>query len=217
VGSTTAGTNLLDLVSVATVKARLALGSADTTSDARIASLISAVSAEMAHVMQRHTKSARRTETYTVHPGKPMLSLRGAPIVTVHSLKWGAGSDLSMETALVENTDFYAVKHNGTLRFLTRAPAYVSAAVQRPIHPSNVEVEYTGGLADTTDNLVANGYGDIAEACALQVAYVLKRSERGLIGALSEKTGESSIDYTADYELLPAVAAVCERYRRRTG
>lgn len=213
-GTTIAGTNLLDLVSVATVKARLGISSTDQ--DAQIASLISSVSARMAAVMLRHTKSARRTESRQLSPGRNLISLKGAPIVTVHSVKWGETPDLSATNPLVEGTDYFVVKQQGTIRFLQTAPAFRTGAIQRAAHPSQIEIDYTGGLADTPENLIANGYGDIAEACAMQVAYLRQRLERGAIGASSSETGGSKLNYDGPYDLLPDVADVCARYTRRT-
>lgn len=215
-GTTIAGTNLLDLVSVATVKARLKITSGDTSQDANIALLISSVSARMASVMLRHTKSARRTELRQLSPGRNMISLKGSPITTVHSVKWGESPDLSATNPLVEGTDYFVVKPQGTIRFLVIAPSFRTGAIQRAAHPSQVEIDYTGGLADTTDNLIANGYGDIADACAMQTAYLWQRSQRGALGASNSKTGDSELTYDGPYDLLPDVADVCSRYTRRT-
>lgn len=219
-GTTIAGTNLLDLVSVATVKARLGISSTDQ--DAQIASLISSVSARMAAVMLRSqngvafTKVARRTEQRAISPGRNMLSLRANPITTVHSVKWGETTDLASTNPLIEGTDYFVQKGPGVIRFLSSPPAWRVGGIQRAAHPSMVEIDYTGGLADTPENLIANGYGDIAEACAMQVAYLRQRLERGAIGASSSETGGSKLNYDGPYDLLPDVADVCARYTRRT-
>lgn len=169
----------------------------------------------MTLAMNRHTKSAAGVEQYQINASRLLISLRGCPVVAVASVKSGNKPDLSVATPLLDGTDYFVDYARAELRFLTRPDAYVTGPTARQVFPSFVEIEYTGGIVDTTDNMVAL-YPDLSDACAIQVAALQKRSTRGMLDAVSSDTGGgSTMNFDAPYKLLDEVADVCELYRRR--
>ena len=73
-----------------------------------------------------------------------------------------------------------------------------------------MQVTYTGGLATSTANLIT-AYPDLAQACDLQVAYLHRRR---LSAGGNFSVGQSSTQYTGDYDLLVDVQKTLNKYMR---
>lgn len=213
-GAPVASTSYVDLTTLEAVK-DLLVGVGDS-SDSKLSSLITRVSRRMAISMNRFTKLDRRTETIRLRSFRRLVSLRGAPIATVHAVRIGATpGEAAVENPLVSTDDFIIETELAALRMITVPGAIREGDVGRPIFDGGyVLVDYTGGLGADSGEVEEN-YADIAQACAEQVAALHARIQGGSIGQKTARAdGGGSVDYGAAYDWLPSVAEVIQLYKR---
>lgn len=134
--------------------------------DARIAELITAVSQYAQNHMGRYLQQTARSEIVRVIPTTRFVTLRGMPITVVTSVKYSARRYFT-ETDPLDATVDYDV--HGPL-------GQVELRIPTRNDPGYVQVDYTGGMATTTDAFVAE-YPEIAEAAAKEVVNHLNRSK----------------------------------------
>lgn len=211
----------MDCTTLARVKAMLKTTTVE--SDAVIASIIASVSAAFVReTLDRHFQQVERTEVYSLRPHARLISLKGAPCVVTDvrgvtigtiEVKASASMDFASSPTLVRNTDYVIEQDRGVLRMLASLPTF-TGALGRAVSPAYVRVKYTGGLAATTADLIAN-YADIAGACDTQVVYEFRR--RTEPGAGDSKAGDSMAVHTREVALLEGVRDTLKRYKRRGG
>lgn len=214
-GLVTTANTVLDLTTLARVKAALNLQDVNTTRDAAISAHITAVSTEFAGRMKRWTKSERRTELCSFSAGRKSIVLRGAPMTLVHKVELSASDDFSASTPLVAGTDYHLDLRLGLVHLRVTPDAVRRSPSRWPEFPAQARVEYTGGLAVDTATLVAN-YPDLAGACDQQVIYLFQRTSKNALGSNSVLGANGETKFEGVYKLLPTVEATLDRYTRRT-
>jgi hypothetical protein len=196
------GTKLVsvNLTDLAQVKASIDTSYDDTTQDAHIGTVITAVSDRITQYLGFHTLSATRTETYEGRRFERVVTLDGKPVTTFTSLKYHSESDFT--GVLAEATTSYTVhKRSGWIR-LDFAPIYKNNYFQ---------VEYTGGLGvDAT--AVISGYPEISLAATMQCKYYLQRRD-SMGGNIT--TGAGSTSFESEYTLQKEVRMILDQYARR--
>lgn len=212
-GAPTTANTVLDLTTLARVKTALKLADADTARDAALSQFITELSMEFASLMKRWTLSARRQEIVHFSAGRKTVGVRGYPVTTFHTVQLAETEDFAGVSNLAA-TDYHTQALIGLVH-LRIAPQAVRRAPSRvPMHPAVARVDYTGGMAVDTAALIAN-YPDLAAACEQQVAYLWQRSQRNALGSNSTTGPNGETKFEGQYDLLPTVRAVVDRYTRR--
>lgn len=200
----------MDYTTAARVKVLLGIGVADTSQDSFLGQLITATSSRFDQEMRRHSTQSSRTEVYPVKFSRRLVTLKGAPVTTVSTVKISDTTDFTTATTLVVNDDYIVEQDAGVLRLLTQGTPFTAGMNGRPIAPYYLQVVYTGGFATSQANL-ASAYPDLAEAADLQVAYLHRRR---LTPGGNLSVGDSSTQYTKDYNLLDEVRETLAKYKR---
>ena len=190
----------VDLTTVAKVNESIDTSMADTSQDAYLATVITAVSDRITQYLGFHTLSASRTETYEGRRFERVVTLDGQPVTTFTSLKYHSESDFT--GVLAETTTAYTVhKRSGWIR-LDFAPIYKNNYFQ---------VVYTSGLGTTADAVVSN-YPEISLAATMQCKYFLQRRD-SMGGNIT--TGAGSTSFETEYTLQKEVRMILDQYARR--
>ena len=202
----------MDLTTLDSVKR--ATGNGGTISDDALLQLfITQVSARFARYLGRHVDRIERTEDYTARAGARLVTMRGTPVDATKpfTLQASATRDFSNAQVYVENQDFVLDPELGLVTLLTTPTVRVAGFSGVPIAPAWLRVTYTGGLAETIDEL-ASKYADLVSACTLQVAYLYRRKDSP--GAKTVKMGQSESMHDQEYQLLAEAKQVLDSYRR---
>jgi hypothetical protein len=204
----------LDYTTRARVKTLLGIASADVSQDSLLDQLIQATSMRFDAEMRRHSQQTARTEVYPIKLSRRLVTLQGAPVngSVAFTVKLNDTTDFTTATTLVRNDDYVLEDTAGVIRLVSQGTPFTAGSMARPIMPYYIQVTYTGGFATSTANLIT-GYPDIAQACDLQVAYLHRR--RTTPGG-NVTMGESSTQYTKDYQLLDEVRQALSKYKRLT-
>jgi len=202
----------MDYTTRARVKTLLGIANADVSQDSLIDQLITSVSERFDAEMRRHSLQTSRVEVYPIKLSRRLVTLKGAPVngAVTFTIKLNDTTDFTTATTLVRNDDYVLEDTAGVVRLVSQGTPFTAGSMARPILPYYIQVTYTGGLATTTANLIAS-YADLAQACDLQVAYLHRR--RTTPGG-NVTMGESSTQFTKDYQFLEEVRYTLNRYKR---
>ena len=202
----------MDYTTRARVKTLLGIANADVSQDGLIDQLVTAVSQRFDTEMRRHSQQTARTEVYPVKFTRRLITLKGAPVATSPApvVKISDTTDFTTATTMVANDDYVIEFDAGVVRLLTQGTPFTAGAAGRPVAPYYVQVQYTGGFATSTANVIS-AYPDLAQACDLQVAY---QHRRRVSPGGNVTVGDSSTQYTKDYGLLDEVREVLNKYKR---
>jgi len=202
----------MDYTTRARVKTLLGIANADVSQDSLIDQLITSVSERFDAEMRRHSLQTSRVEVYPIKLSRRLVTLKGAPVngAVTFTIKLNDTTDFTTATTLVRNDDYVLEDTAGVVRLVSQGTPFTAGSMARPILPYYIQVTYTGGLATTTANLIAS-YADLAQACDLQVAYLHRR--RTTPGG-NVTMGDSSTQFTKDYQFLEEVRYTLNRYKR---
>lgn len=202
----------MDYTTRARVKTLLGIANADVSQDSLIDQLITSVSERFDAEMRRHSLQTSRVEVYPIKLSRRLVTLKGAPVngAVTFTIKLNDTTDFTTATTLVRNDDYVLEDTAGVVRLVSQGTPFTAGSMARPILPYYIQVTYTGGLATTTANLIAS-YADLAQACDLQVAYLHRR--RTTPGG-NVTMGDSSTQFTKDYQFLDEVRYTLNRYKR---
>lgn len=204
----TANLSTIDLTTLELVKDKLQPSGVDTSQDPYIKSLIGTVSAHFVGYMGTHADKVARTEVYEVRQHKRILTLDALNVdATPLTVKHSSQADDFTSIGAIDSSLIILNSPGGFLRFRFRTPH----------EPNYFEVTYTGGLGTNTADIVAN-YPDISHATALQVKYLLERTDTlgGNVTAVGAGGGGSpgATAFTGPYKLHEAALEIIEMYRR---
>ena len=202
----------MDYTTRARVKTLLGIANADVSQDSLIDQLITSVSERFDAEMRRHSLQTSRVEVYPIKLSRRLVTLKGAPVngAVTFTIKLNDTTDFTTATTLVRNDDYVLEDTAGVVRMVSQGTPFTAGSMARPILPYYIQITYTGGLATTTANLIAS-YADLAQACDLQVAYLHRR--RTTPGG-NVTMGDSSTQFTKDYQFLDEVRYTLNRYKR---
>ena len=191
----------MDLTTLARVKN--ILKDDGTQNDVLIDQLIDAVSLQIERILNRHTMESARTEQYDIVPRQQVFMLRGFPVLASPAavVKNSLSRDFAAASAIA-STSYYLDAPRGILNIDLIGLAW---------GPGTLQVAYTGGLADTTVNLVAN-YPNIATACDLQVAHLIQRKDELGLSSFSAEGGSVVVAIQAG--LIKVAEQLIQPYKR---
>jgi hypothetical protein len=200
----------LDLTTLARVKTLI--GEESNEQDDLLAQLIRSTSARIEGELGRKAKRQEYTEVYPLSESRHVLLLRAIPVDTDEDMvvKASASMDFSASTPLVANSGYVLDPQTSLLRFYGQFIAPRRPGSTQPSGPIYIQVQYTGGMAETTSAFV-EAYPEIAEAVDLQVAYLHKR--RNSPGG-NMTVGSGSTSFESQYGLLSEVKALLAQHRR---
>lgn len=184
----------MDLVDLPRVKAFL--DQTGTTNDALLADLITAVSAQIERYIGRGIELKARTEIYDLEDYQSKVMLSTFPVTTLTSVTYD-------DTGVFSSGAVTGYTLNKAVGMLSLPVSYAEAY-------GALQVVYTAGMAADVDGLLNNGYGDIVEACMLQVAAVFKRRQNIEQTSVSDAAG--GVGFT-DLSMIPAAKAILDAYR----
>jgi len=192
----------MEFVTLAYVKALVGIKGDETEHDALIEHMIEAVSTQAERFMNRVVQRVQQTQYFDVDAGDFVFALRSTPVTSIVGTGEGVWNDPTwLFTSAVDATTYRVAAETGILYVRTGlAPG-----------PQALKVVYTGGMAATTEKLMAT-YPDLAQAAARQTMFLY--NTRKQIGADSISVGESSVSWKGDVAWLPGVEEVLKSYRR---
>ncbi len=194
--------DVVDLTTLARVKAIIVLSVADTDLDARISTAITDVSARIGRYLGFHTLTATRTEVYEVRKHARFMRLDAKNLSAVTAIKENPSIPTAWSTVGAMGTSTYVVnKAGGWIRFL----------VQRNNDPGYVEVAYTGGFGAAATNVITD-FPELASACEIQVKYFIDRLN-SLGGDITTGDGGST-NFNNPYGLHREVIAILGLHKR---
>ena len=201
----------MDATTKARVKALLEI--TGTSQDAVIDSLIKVVSQRIEDFIDRPLHAVARTEEYSIKPRQTVMFLRAYPLTAqsdIASIKIALNWDFAAATA-VTSTDYHADLSTGMVNF-NFIPITNYFGNNMAVAPNVIQVVYTGGVATTTDNVIAN-YPAIASACDEQVIAMWRRRDQPMQKAT--KIGEYAATVEGPLQFLPDVVEALMPYRRQ--
>lgn len=175
--------------------------------DMLLGEVIAEVSDDAETFMARHVRQTSRTEVYRMKLHNHVLALKGAPVVTVTSVKYSRSRDISNSTAL--DTASYNVNlEEGTIEFRN----------DMPFSPGYVEVVYEGGMvvAATDDDVPAAfiaAFPAVAGALDQEVVERVRRMKNPS-GSVMTKSG-GMVQQQRDVMLLSDVRRRLNYHKRR--
>lgn len=194
----------MELVTLAKVKALIDLVQDDTEHDAVLNDIIEAVSTQAEKYLNRVVQTAQQAdERFDVNGGDMVFKLRAVPVVSIDDTGEGVWNDPTWSFSTEVDTTLYSVDSTAGLLYIRTSLTVGFRALK---------VCYTGGMAETTEKLIAT-YPDLAHAAARQVLYLF--NTRRQIGAESVQVGDSSVYWRGDFAWMPGVKEVLDSYRRR--
>ena len=202
----------MDLTTISSVKQATG-NESSTTDDSLLQLLITQVSARFARYLGRHIDRIERTEDYSIRAGARLITMRGTPVDETKTFTLLASStrDFSNAQSYVANQDFVLEPELGLVTLHTLPTVRVAGFSGVPVSPAWCRVTYTGGFAETIDEL-ASKYADLVSACTLQVAYLYRRKDSP--GSKTVKMGQSESMHDQEYQLLAEAKQVLDSYRR---
>lgn len=193
----------MDLTTTTRVKTQLdgGGGSTGTKQDTLIGQLISVYSASIEKHLGRWVQETARTEQFDIQPGQQRVYLKGFPVTTFTSVKHADDRDFDAVDA-IDSGNYYLDEARGCLTF----DGYYLAP-----GPGVLQVVSTGGMGADTADFISN-FPAVAQACDMQVAYVLTRARN--LGTVNVSTSPGSVAYEGAVNLLPEVKRILDQYRR---
>ena len=162
--------------------------------------------------IDRPLKSEARTEEYDLRPRQRVIFLRAYPLTAqtdISSIKIDLDWDFAAATA-VSSGDYHVDLNTGAVHF-NYYPITQYLGNNTLTAPNAVQVVYTGGLAGTTDGIVAN-YPAIASACETQVIAMWRRRDEPMQKTM--KIGDYGSTKEGPVQFLPDVIEALVPYRR---
>ena len=190
----------------------LDIASSDTTHDAVIGRLVTAVSQRIESFIDRPLKQEARTEEYDLRPRQRVIFLKAYPLpaqTSIASIK--IATDWKFSTTSAVNSDDYHVDLTTGAIHLNYYPLQSYLGNNMLTAPGAVQVVYTGGFAETTDGIIIN-YPAIAEACATQVIAMWRRRDQPHIKTTD--IGDYASTVEGPLSFLPDVREALIPYRR---
>lgn len=164
------------------------------------------VSSHARKLLNRKIELTQYTEYFSVDPGATTFRLSAIPVSTINGTSEGAWNDADWEYAAssaVSTSDYTVDDDSGIIYFTQNLLVSGFRALK---------VVYTGGLAETTEDLLASDYADLVHACERQVLFLF--NTRKTVGATSTAAVGNTVTYTGDVDWLPGVKNVLLNYRR---
>jgi hypothetical protein len=178
-------------------------GKSWAAADGLIGQLIASASAAIDAYLGRRLLKVARTEDFDLDVAQRIVWLPAFPIDTGTPPVVRVDSARAFGDGTIVASAGYAVNARlGCIQFDTYTPVP---------GPGVCRVTWTGGLAATTDALVAD-YPDLAQACEQQVLYEVQR--RTNPGGTVQQAGGASATYEGPVKLLPRVVELLAPYRR---
>lgn len=167
---------------------------------ARVNALIPVVSRQIERYLGREIELKARVEDYSLRQFQRTVLLRNAPVTELTSVSFDprARFDGSGGNDFDVNLD----PETGLLHILDELGEW---------GPNSLRVSYTGGIAATAEDVVAN-YPDIAHAANLQLGHILER--RVNPGARRDVSAVGGATYTGEVDLLKYAKQLLHPYRR---
>jgi len=200
---------MMDLTTVDRVKRILVGGDTSKMSsqqNAFLSNMIASVSALVEQWLDRFVKSEAQKEFFDVEWGQRVYKLKGFPIdAGTIVVKNSFSRDFATATAIVaSNYNQAQCEVKGTLKI---------DKVTLSEGPGMLQVEYDGGMSDTTANFIA-AFPDVSNAVDFQVAYYYQRRNQLGLSGLSQEGG--NVSYQGNITLLPAVKIQLQGHKRET-
>ena len=202
----------MDATTTAKVKELLDISSSDSTHDAVIGRLVTAVSQRIESFIDRPLETAARTEEYDLRPRQRVIFLRAYPLTAqtdIASVKIATDWDFA-GTSAVNSNDYHVDLNTGALHF-NFYPIQNYLGNNMATAYGAVQVVYTGGFAGTVDGVIAN-YPAIAEACATQVVAMWRRRDQPHVK--TTYIGDYASTVEGPLTFLPDVREALIPYRR---
>ena len=158
----------MDLTTTARVKANLG-GISSSASDSLIDGIVTDVSYRFERYMRRQVLRQAATATFPASRFSTILSLPAYPVTSITSIKYATHpSEFADATAMAATEYVLEDQDAGLVRFLVEMPLLDDR------RPGYLQVVYTGGMAEDTDDFIAT-YPDVARAADVQCAYEFQR------------------------------------------
>jgi len=202
------------LCTLAQLKLRLGIGSADQTQDALLAQIITGVSAELAGAegAGRPLEEAEIVEHFSVDGIYcEAIYTRAWPIVSVDEVLETWDGDWEGADELVADDDYWIEAAAGAIHRLgwwLPGRAAIRATYTAGYVPAETAADGEFEIADGQVLIPA----DITEAAIVQAVHSYQR--RTSPGMTGESVQGASVNYYATQGLLPGVKAIMQRYRR---
>lgn len=191
----------IELTTLAAVRALGTWDAGDTDDDAALSLLITQYATTFEKDLCRHTQAQAYTEVYRVPQAEKIVTLRGAPVTAVTSVKYSGNKDWANETALTETDEWVQDADEATIQLL----------FQTRLNPGWAQIVYTGGMATNTAAFLT-AFPDLSGACAAQVFYHWQRAREAPEGNVT--VGGGSTSFTSALKLLTWVKEAVELHRR---
>ena len=193
----------IKLVSEANVRTYLNFSS--TNQDTLIGELIEQVSEDIQSYCDRTFTAGTDVLEYPLGGG-PYLSLKRFPITSVSHVRYNSDYDFTDSADDIDSDDYTVAGNFGDSGLI-----YYKGKKWTAVEDA-LEVKYTGGYSDTAG--ILDVPADLKKACIMQVAYLFDR--RKTLGVRTASGQEGSLNFQGDYEFLPPVKGIIDRYRRLT-
>jgi hypothetical protein len=193
----------VDFTTKERIKLQLNIGD-DRSQDVVLDQMIASVSGQFVHYMGLHGLRGSKTEVYEGRQHKKVLSLDAKPVTAFTSLKHSSQNLADWSTVSAVAATNYSVSWAG---------GWVRLMFDVPNEPNFYEVQYTGGLANSTASMI-NDFPDLTHACDMQVQYLMSRQKK-LGGDIQLKDGAGT-QYGSQYRLLREVQDILDQHRRAT-
>lgn len=179
---------------------------AKNNDDVLLNELIAEVSADCEEFMARHVWQTSRTEVYRLELHKHLLSLRGAPVAVVESVKYHTSNDFTGITAM-DPASYNVDLELGTIEFRN----------DTPYAPGYVEVVYTGGMsaAATEAEVTAQFISDFPHLAGAVDQEIVERVRRMRNPSGSVQTKNGMVQQQRDLMLLADVKRRFAYHKRR--
>lgn len=172
--------------------------------DTQINALISTVSRRMETEMQRWVKKASYTEQLDVLVDQTIFCVQAAPIASSPAMVIKNDTERAFGSGTTVDANNYYAPDDDTGLIHFNPDVLVSGR-------GALQIVYTGGMAEGTDEFVTN-YPDLAHAAALEVVNHLN-SVKNLGVSLRQIPGAENVIYkTLDF--LPGTKTLLQQYRR---
>ena len=196
-----------ELTTVQLVKNILGMGESDTQDDTAMGVLIRGQSKAIETYLDRHFERTSRTVYFDVEDGQHTWWLLGILVTTITGV-WHDTLREFGDSTLVDSDNYTCDEESGELTI----DKLTMSSGDRVL-----KVTYTGGMATTEVKLQAD-YPDLAQACALQVAYTIQRRDSLGVQSFSAPGGAVAIwpgaGFVAPANWLPQVRQILDQHRR---
>jgi len=172
----------------------------DGTHDDYLELLIENVSASVERWLGRGVQSTSRTELYDLRDFQTRVYLRSYPITTTTSVHHDTNRDFGASALLTASDDYFVDTRLGVLHLLGEYEA----------GPSVLQVVYTGGFADTTDNFIV-AFPEVVQWVDQQVRHEFQR--RTAPGSQSETLPQGGTQWTGEVQWLKGLTNVLRPMR----